>query len=131
MFLSKHSVIESIVANTFITNSNNNNTNTTKKFSICKHCLKEHDYKECQEKFKFYTFDEANLLTKVGLIPRKRTDNPKPEERVTTETPWIKRRLENSVNNNNNNNPNVNNNNYQQDKTNSATNNGAEHQKKV
>ena len=76
-------------------NNNKYNDNKTRIKGICKYCLKEHDYKECQEKFKFYTFEEANVITKVGGFPMKRSEYPKPEERITIETPWVKKRLEN------------------------------------
>jgi hypothetical protein len=86
-------------SNTPKINSNNNDDKQNKKTGICKYCLKEHDYKECFEKFKFYTYDEANIITKVGGYPKKRTENPKPEDRITAETDWVKKKLESSKSN--------------------------------
>ena len=61
---------------------------------MCRFCLKEHDFKECIEKFKYYSHEEANLITKVGGHPIKRENHPEEKDRITINTPWIKRKLE-------------------------------------
>ena len=84
--------------NTFNHNSGNDKIsipkNYPKKFRMCRFCLKEHDFKECIEKFKYYSHEEANLITKVGGHPIKRENHPEEKDRITINTPWIKRKLE-------------------------------------
>lgn len=80
----KRTIIQSRVS------SSTNSVDNKRKYEIdtCQYCLKKHDYKECAKKFKFYTFQEAQLLSEVGKQPAIRTEVPK--VRLTKDTPWIK-----------------------------------------
>ena len=80
----KRTIIQSRVS------SSTNSVDNKRKYEIdtCQYCLKKHDYKECAKKFKFYTFQEAQLLSEVGKQPTIRTEVPK--VRLTKDTPWIK-----------------------------------------
>jgi hypothetical protein len=71
----------------------NTNKNTPKKyFEPCKFCGKTHNYKECADgDFKFYTWNEAEILQEIGEKPTPRKDIPK--ERITRETPWVKEKI--------------------------------------
>ncbi len=60
---------------------------------ICRICKKEHDFRECVKKYQYYSFAEARLLKKIGREPTKRESHPKPEDRLTENTPWIKNAL--------------------------------------
>jgi hypothetical protein len=70
--------------------SNNNKTIS----GICRYCEKEHDYRECQLKFKNYTFEEAKLLRQMGREPLPRPDKIEMKDRLTSETQWVKNTIE-------------------------------------
>ena len=67
--------LDEVPRNKFNSSNNNNNNNKnyynkydkynnkTKPKGKCKLCLKEHDNKECYEKFKFHTYEEAKEKT--------------------------------------------------------------------
>jgi hypothetical protein len=71
--------------------------NEKPKSKMCLFCKKEHNFKECIEKFRYYSYAEANLLTKIDAPPHKRDQHPREEDRLTENTPWIKKRLERSA----------------------------------
>ena len=79
-------------------NKNNNNSTENKKPTmtedgICLYCDKKHDSKECYNgKFKFFTVEEAKLLKKANLQPRKRIERP--QYRITENTKFIKDAME-------------------------------------
>jgi len=79
----------------FKKNSENTGTTSKKETSkICKYCDKEHDFKDCLKKYQNYTFAEAKLLQKVGREPLPRANKVEAKDRLTENTEWIKKLLD-------------------------------------
>ncbi len=79
-------------SDTISVSTKNPTIKTTDLEKKCRICGNVHNYRECIEKFKFYTNEEAKLFINAGVEPFKRKEPPK--ERVTAETPFIQRKLE-------------------------------------
>jgi hypothetical protein len=63
------------------------------KNSQCGYCGKDHDYKECKDKYPFFKPSEIKILKSINYPPRHRTDWPKYP--ITEETDFVKRARKN------------------------------------
>jgi hypothetical protein len=66
--------------------------------SVCGYCGKEHDFRECKEKYPFFHPSEIKLLLSLDRTIKPRSNWPAQDKILTKETPWIKALLEKKEN---------------------------------